>query len=104
MFPTRKEERHDGPPRRRSRGRTTRATRSPRPSRWRAGALAGSEGGVSAGVLDTLWVVAALLVAAACLWYVRAGLREGDAVLVVGGILAAAGFTLAGLVYLWLVW
>ncbi len=59
---------------------------------------------MSVGVQDTLWVVGVLLVAATCLWYVRAGLREGDAVLVVGGILAAAGFTLAALLYWWLVW
>lgn len=30
--------------------------------------------------------------------------RRGDAVLVVDGILAAAGFTLAGVVYWWLAW
>lgn len=53
---------------------------------------------------DTLWVVGVLLVAGACLWYVHAGLREGDAVLVVAGILAAAGFALAALLYWWLVW
>jgi hypothetical protein len=52
----------------------------------------------------TLWVVGVLLVAVACLWYARVGLQEGDAVLVVGGILAAAGFVLAGLAYLWLAW
>lgn len=52
---------------------------------------------------DTLWVVGVLLVALACLWYVRAGLREGDAVLVVVGLLAAAGFCVAGVLYLWLV-
>jgi CHASE2 domain-containing sensor protein len=53
---------------------------------------------------DTLWVVGVLLVAVACLWYARAGLQDGDAVLVVGGVLAAAGFVLAGLAYLWLAW
>ncbi len=53
---------------------------------------------------DTLWVVGVLLVAVACLWYARAGLQEGDAVLVVGGFLAAAGFTLVGVVYWWLAW
>ena len=42
--------------------------------------------------------------ALACLWYVRAGLREGDAVLVVAGLIAAAGFTLSGLLYWWFVW
>jgi hypothetical protein len=46
------------------------------------------------------------LVAVACLWYARVGLQEGDAVLVVGGFLAAAAFVLAGLAlaYLWLTW
>ena len=46
-----------------------------------------------------LWVVGVLLVAVACLWYARAGLQDGDAVLVVAGIVAAAGFTLAGVLY-----
>jgi len=55
-------------------------------------------------VQDTLWVAGVLLVAIACLWYARAGLQEGDAVLVVVGILAAAGFTLAGLLYWLLLW
>ena len=32
---------------------------------------------MSVGVQDTLWVVVVLLVAAVCLWYVRAGFREG---------------------------
>lgn len=50
---------------------------------------------------DMRWVVGVLLVALACLWYVRAGLRERDAVLVVGGLLSAAGFIVAGLVYWW---
>jgi hypothetical protein len=59
---------------------------------------------VSSGVQDALWVVGVLVVAVACLWYVRLGLLEGDAVLVVGGLLGAAGFTLAGLAYWWLVW
>jgi len=49
-------------------------------------------------------VVGVLLVAVACLWYASMGLREGDAVLVLGGILSAAGFALAGFVYWWLVW
>lgn len=53
---------------------------------------------------DTLWMVGVLLVAVACLWYARAGLREGDAVLVVGGLLAAAFFALAALAYWWWVW
>ena len=53
---------------------------------------------------DALWVVGVLLVAVACLWYVRVGLQDGDAVLVVAAMLAAAGFTLAGLVYWGLVW
>ena len=50
---------------------------------------------------DTLWMVGVLLVAVACLWYAHMGLREGDAVLVVGGILAAAFFALAALAYWW---
>ena len=53
---------------------------------------------------DTLWMVGVLLVAVACLWYAHMGLREGDAVLVVGGILAAAFFALAALAYWWWVW
>ena len=52
---------------------------------------------------DTIWVVGTLLVAVACLWYARAGLREGDAVLVVAGLLATAGFSLAAALYWWLV-
>jgi hypothetical protein len=59
---------------------------------------------VGAQMQDTLWVVGVLLVAVACLWYARAGLQDGDAVLVVGGVLAAAGFVLAGVVYWWLAW
>jgi hypothetical protein len=59
---------------------------------------------VGADMQDTLWVVGVLLVALACVWYVRAGLREGDAVLVVGGLLSAAGFIVAGLVYWWWMW
>lgn len=59
---------------------------------------------MSVWVQDTLWVVGVLLVAVACLWYARVGLQEGDAVLVVVGILAAAGFTLAGLLYWLLLW
>ena len=55
-------------------------------------------------IQDALWVVGVLLVSVACLWYARAGLQEGDAVLVVGGLLAAAGFTIAGVVYWWLAW
>ena len=58
---------------------------------------------MSVQVQDTLWVVGVLLVALACLWYVRIALREGDAVLVVVGLLAAAGFCTAGVLYLWLV-
>ncbi len=53
---------------------------------------------------DTIWVVGVLLVAAACLWYARAGLRTGDALLVVGGILFAFGFVLAAVVYSLVVW
>ena len=59
---------------------------------------------VSAGMQDTLWVVGVLLVAVTCLLYAHVGLQDGDAVLVVGGILAAAVFILAGFVYWWLVW
>ena len=59
---------------------------------------------MSVWVQDMLWVVGVLLVAVACLWYARAGLQEGDAVLVVVGILAAAGFTLAGFLYWLLLW
>ncbi len=53
---------------------------------------------------DTLWVVGVLLVAVACLWYARVGLRTGDALLVVGGILFAFGFVLAAVVYSLVVW
>lgn len=58
---------------------------------------------MSLAMQDTIWVVGTLLVAVACLWYARAGLREGDAVLVVAGLLAAAGFSLAAALYWWLV-
>ncbi len=53
---------------------------------------------------DVLWVSGVLLVAVACLWYVRGALRDGDSMLVVAGVLAAAGFALAALLYWWLVW
>ena len=55
---------------------------------------------MSVQMQDTFWVVGVLLVALACLWYVRTGLREGDAVLVVLGLFAAAGFCIAGVLYL----
>ncbi len=53
---------------------------------------------------DMLWVVGVLLVALACLWYARVGLRTGDALLVVGGILFAFGFVLAAVLYSLVVW
>ena len=49
-------------------------------------------------------VVATFVGAAACLWYAHIGLRTGDPVLVVAGVLAAAGFALAAVLYWWLVW
>jgi drug/metabolite transporter (DMT)-like permease len=59
---------------------------------------------VAAQIQDVLVLLGLLLVAVGCLWYARMGLQEDDAVLVVGGILAAAGFILAAPVYWWLVW
>ena len=59
---------------------------------------------MAAQIQDVLVVLGLLLVAVGCLWYARMGLQEEDAVLVVGGILAAAGFALAAPVYWWLVW
>jgi drug/metabolite transporter (DMT)-like permease len=59
---------------------------------------------VAAQIQDVLVLLGLLLVAVGCLWYARMGLQEEDAVLVVGGILAAAGFALAAPVYWWLVW
>ena len=59
---------------------------------------------MAAQIQDVLVLLGLLLVAVGCLWYARMGLEEGDAVLVVGGILAAAGFALAAPVYWWLVW
>lgn len=59
---------------------------------------------MSVWMQDTLWVVGVLLVAVACLWYARAGLRTGDALLVVGGILFAFGFVLAAVVYSLVAW
>ncbi len=55
-------------------------------------------------IQGVLVLLGLLLVAVGCLWYARMGLQEEDAVLVVGGILAAAGFALAAPVYWWLVW
>ena len=57
---------------------------------------------MAAQIQDVLVILGLLLVAVGCLWYARMGLREGDAVLVVGGIFAAAGFVLAAPVYWWL--
>jgi drug/metabolite transporter (DMT)-like permease len=59
---------------------------------------------VAAQIQDVLVLLGLLLVAVGCLWYARMGLQEEDAVLVVGGILAAAGFALAAPVYWWLGW
>ena len=59
---------------------------------------------MAAQIQDVLVLLGLLLVAVGCLWYARVGLQEGDTVLVVGGILAAAGFALAAPVYWWLVW
>ena len=53
---------------------------------------------------DAIWVIGVLVVAVVSLSYARAGLRTGDALLVVGGILAALVFILAALLYWWLVW
>ena len=58
---------------------------------------------MAAQIQDVLVLLGLLLVAVGCLWYARMGLQEEDAV-VVGGILAAAGFALAAPVYWWLVW
>jgi len=59
---------------------------------------------VSVLVLDTIWILGVLLVALACLWYVRAGQQLEDPAIVVGGIVAAVVFVLAALLYWWLVW
>ena len=59
---------------------------------------------MAAQIQDVLVILGLLLVAVGCLWYARMGLQEEDAVLVVGGILAAAGFALAAPVYWWLGW
>ena len=59
---------------------------------------------MAAQIQDVLVLLGLLLVAVGCLWYARMGLQEEDAVLVVGGILAAAGFALAAPVYWWLGW
>ncbi len=53
---------------------------------------------------DVLWIIGVLLVALACVWYARRGLRTGDALLVAGGMLAAFVFFLAAVLYWWLVW